>query len=117
MKTIDLILEKVETNQRLLKELTSKVENLGKAKKTTKKKKTTNSLGNPKATTPKILIVPKKPEPSVDELIEMIESEPRTPRTPKTKKPKVVRELAKELDSDKKKEVSLSELVADLKKT
>lgn len=66
VKTIELILEKVETNQRLLKELIESLITTNKPKKT---KRTTNSLGNPKATTPKLLMVPKKPELTIDELI------------------------------------------------
>lgn len=99
VKTIELILEKVETNQRLLKELTTKVESLVKPKKT---KRTTNSLGNPKATTPKLLMVPKKPELTIDELIEIVD---KTPETSKTEKNKA------------KKEVTLRDLITDLKTT
>jgi len=111
VKTIELILEKVETNQRLLKELIESLTTTNKPKKTTKPKRTTNSLGNPKTKTPKFLKV--ESDHTIDELIKMVE---KTPETTKTKKPKDVRKLAEELDLKKIKEVPLSELVSDLRR-
>lgn len=119
VKTIDLILEKVETNQKLLKELVVKVESLVKPNKPKKTKRTTNSFGNPKVVNPKpkeVELVKVEPDYSVDELIKMVNETPET--RPKKlvleKKPKKI--AKKKIIKSEKKEIFLSDLIADLKK-
>ena len=102
MKVSELILKNIETNRKLIEDLTLKLESFIEMNDPKKKKK-----NNPKPKKEKVK--PIKHDNSIDELIEIFKD-----KQEEAKEEKLVYKLNKELDLEPRKEKTIEELIMDI---